>query len=251
MAYFEKKQMSSDLQKFMKNFAGEAFVLDIRMDTKVQMKYFSMASAMRGKYTDRHLAAIKRRLNNPKLDLEIIRELVVRVASIGSVKGLNVLEAFLPHAPEVLTDWVKMAILENKFILHSSLSDVAPILIATGLGGKGTRLRYFLAFFSKNEQGFEDWQQNLLRGELAFALEERGELERMDFWKNFVAIDLLLDFQIDVKLWVRQIMEVCNEMGGFIAEDHIITNIRTFSESQLKAYRKKNISALQSPAVRP
>lgn len=250
MKPFEHKKITNDLQQLIKNFAGEAFVLDSQVDSKLQLKYFSMATSLRGKFEEKDLPQLRRKLHNEDIETDKKREIIAGIASVASVKGLRILEEYQNNAPAILNDWVKLAVLENKFILHSLLADVPPILIATGLGGKGTRLRYFLAFFSRNEQGFEDWQKKLIQGEVEFALMDKGELEAIVFWQDFVRMDLLLEFKVDVKKWSKQLIEVCNEMGNFLLEDHIITNIRTFDESQLKAYRKKNINALQSPEVR-
>lgn len=250
MKPFEHKKITNDLQQLIKNFAGEAFVLDSQVDSRLQLKYFSMATSIRGRYGEKNLPQLKRKLWNESTGLDLKRELIAGIASVASVKGLRILENYQLIAPAGLTDWVKLAVLENKFILHSLLADVPPILIATGLGGKGTRLRYFLAFFSRNEHGFEQWQQQLIKGEVEFALMDKGELEQIVFWNDFVRMDLLLELKVDVKQWASQLIDICNEMGNFLLEDHIITNIRTFDESQLKAYRKKNISALQSPAIR-
>lgn len=250
MAPFENKKLTTDLQQIMKNFAGEAFVLDSHVDTKVQMEYFRSATAMRGKFVEKDLPLLKRKVKSSKVTVGQKKEWIAGIAAMASVKGLRFLESLQETAPADLADWIKLAVLENRFILHSALADVPPILIATGLGGKGTRLRYFLAFFSRNEKGFDPWQQTLIQGEVEFALLEKGEVEQMVFWQDSVRIDLLLEFKVDVKVWAKQLIELCNEMGDFIVEDHIITNIRTFDESQLKAYRKKNINAVQSPATR-
>lgn len=250
MRAFENKKLTTDIQQMMKNFAGEAFVLDSHVDTKVQMKYFSMATALRGKYSEKNLTQLKRKLLSPGTPLEHKKEMIAGVAAIATVKSLRALESIQEKVTPELSDWIKLAILENRFILHSALADVPPILIATGLGGKGTRLRYFLAFFSRNESGFEAWQQKLIEGEIDFALADKGELEQIVFWQDSVRIDLLLEFKVDVKVWANQLIDLCNEMGNFLVEDHIITNIRTLNESQLKAYRKKNINVLRSSAIR-
>ncbi len=47
-----------------------------------------------------------------------------------------------------------LAFQENKMLLESSLLDENQILISTGLGGKGMKLRYFTVMQTFDRKGF-------------------------------------------------------------------------------------------------
>ena len=123
---------------------------------------------------------------------------------------------------------------ESKMLLESSLLDEDQILISTGLGGKGTRLRYFVCLVHRNEEPYTDVQEKLIREEFESSAERsESEIESLVFENQYVKVSILIPINASVKSVVDPVVEVGEEFGDFIDEHVIITNVRTFTNDEI------------------
>jgi hypothetical protein len=120
-------------------------------------------------------------------------------------------------------------------LMHSSLLDEQQVFISTGLGGKGKKLRYFVVFLSVNEnEMLTETQQKLLKDELIFELnKQEGVFESMDFMEGFSSALVMLPITAEIRDTFQNVINECNQYGGFLREDMVITNVKILSRSEI------------------
>jgi hypothetical protein len=109
------------------------------------------------------------------------------------------------------------------------------VFISTGLGGKGKKLRYFVVFLSVNEnEMLTETQQKLLKDELIFELnKQEGVFESMDFMEGFSSALVMLPITAEIRDTFQNVINECNQYGGFLREDMVITNVKILSRSEI------------------
>jgi len=100
--------------------------------------------------------------------------MLVKLASINSVEAFRTIERYLKEPNHSLRDWAKLAFQESKLLLESKLLDENQVLISTGLGGKGMKLRYFTVILSDTGENLTKIQKKIINSELGSGLQIDG-----------------------------------------------------------------------------
>ena len=151
------------------------------------------------------------------------------------MKAYRTLEKFVKESDGHLKQWGILALQESRMLMQSSLLDEQQVFISTGLGGKGKKLRYFTVFINANKDALlTETQQKLLKDELVFELKKHdGIVESMDFMEGFSSGLVMLPLQVDIKSVFQNVISECNQYGGFLQEDLIITNVKVLSRGEI------------------
>ena len=176
-------------------------------------------------------------------DVHIVfkKKLLVQLASIDDVKAYRIIEKYVLEADEEIKHWAIMAQQESRMILQSKLLEHSQVLISTGLGGKGNKLRYFFALFSKNKEAFTDYQQKIIKGEFEFIFQkDSSEIESVEFVDDVSLILALVPIHTPIQDIFTKAVNECNQYGGFVRENCIITNVRKMNIDEVKAFLVKN-----------
>ena len=125
--------------------------------------------------------------------------------------------------------------LESRLLLESTFLDENKVLITTGLGGKGNKLRYFIVFFTDDGSPITQLQQRIIQNEINYASCRHGaELEDLIFEEDFAYILTVVPIQIPVQQFFNKILRECNEFGAFLFNDFIISNIKILSVEEIR-----------------
>jgi hypothetical protein len=167
----------------------------------------------------------------------------VQLAGIDNIEAYRTLEKFLGGPEMILKEWTTLALQENKLLLESKLLDESQVLISTGLGGKGLKLRYFTVFLSRTCKNFTSFEQRILSSEISYAIKKcGGELEHMKFDRELCRILTIIPLPIPVQDLFDKLIEECNQYGDFLNRDYIITNVKVFDSAEIRKFiRNKRI----------
>ena len=128
-----------------------------------------------------------------------------------------------------------MAYRECKMLLESSLLNEDKILISTGLGGKGLKLRYFVCLLHKNKEDFNEVQERIVRGEFESSIEKfNSESESIVFYNNIMKAYILVPIDVPVKDIIDQIYNASIDFGDFLDEHTIVTNVRALTDDEIE-----------------
>ncbi len=211
-----------------------------------QMKYFQYSKYVQSQ--DSNLQPDRNymigRLFSPGVNIEDKRYYLSALAAIADVAAYRAIETYhsSPLEPE-LSNWSALAFAESKILLDADLSGEKQFFVSTGLGGKDGKLRYFLVIASNDRSDFTEFQKETIRKELMFAYETNDiEIESVDFKENYVKMFLLCGLKYDPRLCTEKAIKECNDMGHFIDNRFLLTNVKLINDADIKELLEKKSS---------
>ncbi len=233
-----------DIQGALGNLPDNFNILEEQIDIKVQMEYFEFSQKIREDERFAGLVEDKKGLFLEETPTERKKEILSALASVDDVKAYRTIEKFLENTKGILKPWAVLALQENRMLLQSSLLDEQQVFISSGLGGKGQKLRYFVVFINQNEEeALNGTQRKLLKEELIYELKKHeGEFELIDFLEGFSTSQVMLPLSANLKSIFRNIVDECNQYGGFLQEDMIVTNVKVLSRDEIIKMLNNNVT---------
>ena len=231
-----QKDLFDKIQKIYQKNPNRLNIIEEQIDLDIQMNYFKRSGMLKKQVVtlDDVLAKVPV-LYDADARLEEKRDILIMLASFEDIETFRFLEKYKNEAVGEIKLWASMAYRESKLLLESSLlEDDEQILISTGLGGKGTKLRYFICLVHKNEEFFTEIQERIIRNELTSSMERHNaELESFSVENHLIKLFLLVPINEQVKDIVNDVIDACEELGNFLDNHIIITNVRAFSNDEI------------------
>jgi hypothetical protein len=160
---------------------------------------------------------------------------------VNNIEAYRTIEEYLKKPNIKLFEWAYLAFQESRMLLESNLLEENKVLITTGLGGKGNKLRYFIVFFTGDGSSFTSLQQEIINNELNYAFKTIGaEVEDIIFEENFALVLSIVPMHIPVQRLFDSIINECNEFGEFLFNDYIITNLKVLSLDEIREFLALN-----------
>ena len=230
----ENENVYRRMQEFFGGLNNNFSLMEDPVDVSVQMNYFETSGRTRGTFSEADVLVRKDELFNPEVSIEHKKILMVQMAGIPSPEIYRVLENYAKNPDVGLKDWSKLAQQENKLLLESHLLDNQQVFIATGLGGKGHKLRYFVVLINKTGNGLMPFQQKVLQEEMEYALQKYdSELEKLNFMHHYTTMRVIVPICSDLSKLFREGIDECNQFGDFLSSEFIITNMKELSEEEI------------------
>ncbi|MCY1720135.1 hypothetical protein OU798_07260 [Prolixibacteraceae bacterium Z1-6] len=240
----EGDKFYKNIQKALEDLPENFSILEEQIDVGIQMKYFEFTKKQREKDIDEGCFIERDQLFDDEVGEERKKEILTSIAVYDDVRAYRTLEKYVQEAKGELKQWAILALQESRMLMHSSLLDEHQVFISTGLGGKGQKLRYYVVFLNKEkDEMLTATQQKLLKDELIFELKKHdGEFESMDFMEGFSSSLVMLPLQVEIRQVFQNVIEECNQYGGFLQDDLIITNVKIMSRGEIiqLIHQKKN-----------
>jgi hypothetical protein len=125
--------------------------------------------------------------------------------------------------------------MEIQIALESDYSEERQIYISTGMGGKGTKLRFYVLLVSAGRKSFESYQRQVIEREFTYAFSQAGwETETLHVAENYVELLLLIPIAGNIKKVMGDTIRECNEYGHFLSDRYTITNVKPLSEQEIQ-----------------
>ncbi len=240
--------MSENINEILKNIIETdpscLNIIEEQIDLEIQMNYFKRVNMLRKQVVtlDEIIAKVPV-LYDPDARLEEKRDILVYLASFDDVEAFRIIEKFRNQATGEIKLWASLAYRESKMQLQGALLDQNQILISSGLGGKGTSLRYFIVLVQKEKQPFTEFQTKLLQDELVTASENyNAEIESIVFENCIVKVLMLVPLVSNIKDLIDDVCNACSEFGDFIRDRAVITNVKIFSDEEIMEVMDGNLS---------
>lgn len=203
-------------------------IFEDQIDIDVQMSYFEASRKCKAKETDiEEITELQSKLFDDEVDGEEKKEILIKLSNIDDVEAFRAIEKYSNYEHNDLKDWTSLALQDSRLSLESYLLDEDQIIISTGLGGKGNKLRYFLAFSTNNNEDFTDLQQRLLTKELEFSFRKtEGEIENIEFHTRFCLLTALIPMSSSINKIISSTIDECNQIGNFLETKFVVTNVK-------------------------
>lgn len=225
---------------------GHFHILEQRVPVELQMEYFKYSEQVRKDrvnpdLTDMDYTAFRESLSDPGATTDHKRYILSMLATSRQVKAYRMLEDYVQHPDEDVSNWAYMALMESRISLESELSDEKQIYISTGLGGKGEKLRFYVLMLSKDRKPFLEYQRKVIEREFAYFLPKADcEIERLTIEEQFVELVFLIPVRADIKLTLDRVINECNQYGDFLSDIFTITNVKELTRQEVMDIINKN-----------
>ncbi|MFW5852313.1 MAG: hypothetical protein ACOCWB_08820 [Bacteroidota bacterium] len=231
----EQEKIFQQLKKLFDENPESFNIIEEEIDIDLQMEYLKRSKKLhKQKQTLESVLAKVPQLYDPEIRIEEKRDILIHLANFEEVEAFRAIEAFRDKATGDIKPWVSMAYRESKMVLESSLLDEKQILISTGLGGKGYKLRFFIVLVNSNSEEYSETQQKLIQTEIEYTLKHaNGEFESVVFEHDLAQITALVPINISVKDTIKSAIDECNQYGNFIAENFLVTNIKKLNSEEI------------------
>jgi hypothetical protein len=232
----ESENIYDKIQELFGDVNGQLSILEDQIDLATQKEYFRYSEKLGKKTKPDEVVQIKDAISRPDLPFEDKKNLLVRLAAADDIEAYRILEKYAKEPHPGLKDWACLALQESRMLIESKILDENQILISTGLGGKGLKLRYFAAFISLDKQPFTSLQRKIIRTEVKFFLEKSGgELEDISFDKEICSLISIIPLKIPVQTLFNRIIKECNTLGDFIQPDFVLNNVKILLPQEIRA----------------
>lgn len=237
-------ELFDKLQNMSGKIPGRFNILEEEIDVKLQLAYFKFSNKVKKEAKKNkeefNLEGLPL-LDDEALSIDDKKELLVKLASIDDAKAYRILEEYSKEKDQELYHWSLLALQESKMLIESSLLDENQVFISTGLGGRGDMLRYFIVLIGDNIEFYEDFQQKMIRSEFDFALKNNeSELEQINFEEKYALMTALIPFQVKFQQVFKTALNECNQYGGFLQKNFLVTNVKKLTLSEVKEIVEEN-----------
>ncbi len=239
------KEEGDVFKKFRDSFSkmdGHFHILEQRVPVELQMEYFKYSEQVRKErakpdLNDMDYTAFRESLSNPESTTDYKKYILSMLATSREVKAYRMLEDYVQHPDEDVSNWAYMALMESRISLESELSDEKQIYISTGLGGKGEKLRFYVLMLSRDRKPFLEYQRKVIEREFAYFLPKADcEIERLTIGEQYVELVFLIPVRADIKLTLDKVINECNQYGDFLSDIFTITNVKELTEQEVTDY---------------
>lgn len=239
--YSGTENIQDKLQQFLGQLPDNFSILEEQVDVDVQMKYFEQAKQQNREASKEEIIARKNELSSDEIDIEAKKELLILLAGIDNPEAFRIIEKFKKTSKNTeLYDWTCIAYHESKMLLESSLLDENQVFISTGMGGKGNLLRYFVVIISENSDEFNNTQKKLIFGEVEYSLKKyNAEIEDANFEGKYATLTCLIPLEAPIKDIFQTAIDECNELGNFISDNFIVTNVKKLTAKEIDEFLEK------------
>lgn len=245
----EEDDILQKYQHSFKNMKGKIHILEQQVPVEEQMRYFR-ASERWKKNAGGLLPAYDEECNlwyRKLTDKEAVqseeekKELLLNLANSKNPVAFRLLKQYVSDGldPEV-ANWAYLALMEIQIALESDYSDERQIYISTGMGGKGTKLRFFILLVSAGRKPFEPYQRQVIERECTYAFSQVDwEIESLQVAENYVELLLLIPIGGNIKKVMGNTIRECNEYGHFLDDRYTITNVKPLSDDEIQKILEK------------
>lgn len=233
----DNENLYDKLREMIGRNPGSLTLMESTIDVDLQVEYFECSKKI-GEELDGEWALDQAELlADEDYPIKMKKQLLARLASLKDVRAYRAIERYSRSPDDALQDWSILALQESRMHLESHLLDENQVFISTGLGGKGTKLRYFVVLIARNRKVLTEFQQDLVRKEFTYSLEKYGvEIEEFETFGYLASFMLLMPIEHNIKDAFNQGIRDINLYGDFLRENCIVTNVKKLSFSELEAF---------------
>ncbi len=221
-------------ERFLEGLPLKFRVMDISLGVDTQMEFLEMLGKVDESFSHDFFKKNEARLFSPDTPFAELKQLLVHLSMVDSVEAMRSLERYVEQCPGEVKEFAQMAAYQSKLFLEASILGENQVLVASGMGGEGERMRFFVALMSRNRAPLSGAQQQLVQKEVEYQLKQSGAtVESVTFEGGYVRIFALIPMRTNVKRLLERCIAECNELGSFMDQNMIISTVKPLSVDEL------------------
>jgi hypothetical protein len=240
----EGENIYDKIQEIFGEVPGSFSILEEQIDIDLQMEYFEFSRGIKKDLDNGAVLNRKEHIFDLTRSIEERKSLFAQLASLEDVSAYRTIERYLKEEHQELRNWAILALQESRMLLESKLLEENQVFISTGLGGKGSKLRYFVVLICKEKAGFSDLHKKIIKNEFEDILAKgEAEIEKIDYLDQFATLVVMVPLKAALKDVFRSAIAECNQYGDFMKSNFIITNVKELNLSEIRDFLKKQEQA--------
>jgi hypothetical protein len=233
----DEENIYDRIQGIFGHFPENFSILEEQIDIDLQMEYFEFSRNYKQNPVAGKILTRKEQLFHKEYPIPRKKKLLVQLASLEEVEAYRAIEKYLKDPDPEIKEWAILAFQESRMLIQSKLLDENQVFISTGLGGRGSKLRYFVVLINNYDKAFEDLQRKLIKTEFEFFLKKHdAELEKVNFMKNYCTLLTMVPIRASIREVFKTAIAECNQYGDFIKDNFIVTNVKALSYEEINEF---------------
>jgi hypothetical protein len=239
----EEDNVQQQLESLLKKAGNNFSILEEQINLDLQMTFFKELKELSDTDGKLSLPDLIEQLDEEQ-DEKQLKKLLMEICLYDEPEAFRTLENYLERSEGELYDWTLLALQQCRMGLENKLLGEYQVFISTGLGGKDQCLRYFLALKSFDGTPFSALQREVISSEFALKLKEHeGACEESFFNNSYATLLILLPLTTSVRQLVEDAIGQCNELGMFLSDHFLITNVKQLNWEEIESSFKKKEQA--------
>mgnify|MGYP004565229623 CR=1 FL=1 len=236
------EQKWESVNQLLSKVGSHLNILEEEIDVDVQYQYMKLfeylAKKKNIKFLSEDAISHAQDLFDDSISDEKKKILLTTLATVNDVSIYRVIEAFQKQASS-LKSWATIALQQSRMIIQSSLLDESTVFLSSGLGGRGSLLRYFCVYFANKGVELQPFQWDIAKKESELVINHhKGVVEQFNCYPQYVTFTILLPIEVNLKEIFNAIIDECNTYGNFLQEDIILTNVKKLAPEEIDAFLK-------------
>lgn len=240
----EGENIYDKIQEIFGEVPGTFSILEEKIDIDLQMEYFEFSKSIKKDLDEEMVMERREQIFDFDKDERDRKSLFAMLASLEEVLAYRTIERYLKEGHQELRNWAILALQESRMLLESKLLEENQVFISTGLGGKGSKLRYFVVLIGRKKADFSDLQKKIIKNEFEDILIKcDAEIEKIEFMGQFATLVVMVPLKVALKDVFRSAIIECNQYGDFMKSNFIITNVKELNLAEIKDFLIKQQQA--------
>ncbi len=215
-------------------------LIEEQIDLSEQIEFFELVANLKPSIDKEQILLVRNSLFETSFSIDEKKRLLVMLSEIPEVDAYRTIERFVDNCEPELRNWAIIARHKNRVQLESSMLDEKCVFLTTGLGGKGTKLRYFTVLLPRMDMPLTEIQKKIVKNEFEFAFQKSDcELEEIRFNDLFVALLVLIPLKTSISKIFNEVIIECNNLGNFLNERFIVTNVKALTDDEIEDFVRK------------
>jgi len=218
--------MLEHLKKLIPNF-DNVQITEAIIDPQTQIDYLEFSSKIFKDFDKEKIIATADNIFLPETSIEEKKKLIILMSRLDDVNIFRKLEKYSQNPDEELRQWAEIAFQESKVVLKGSLLNESQVLIATGLGGKGNKMRLFIVMQANKDFSFSDNIKNAIEKEINFTFKKSNiELEKVEFGNFFVTLVALFPLSVTLEVVMTEVITEIKNLGIDFQNKYAVSNVK-------------------------
>ncbi len=236
----ERDNIYEKLKEILNELGGDFSILEEQVDVNLQVEFFELVNELsESKRDPEDVFAEKDKLFDQNIAVDEKKNLLAELSNINKPESYRIIEKVIDSGQKDIYSWAVLAFQHCRIGLETSLLDENQVFISTGLGGKGEKLRYFIACKLKTNQEFSESQKKIVKSEFDDIFKiNHCKVEKIKFNRNHASVIALIPIDVSIGNVIKNAIQESNQYGDFLYTQYLITNVKILDYNEIKSFFK-------------
>lgn len=193
------------------------------------------------KYSETEVLHMSKSLFGKEMPLPEKREILFRLAHIGTVPSFDTICDFLKNPDSSLRTWAVLCLEECRTFLEMDLLDEEEGNMIMGpSGGIGQRIRHYVVIGIADAKHWQEKEHKAARSAFLRSCDKwNSQLEEAIFGDGYIKVTVLIHIDTAADDLVMDAIRLSNETRPLLREHYFITNMAKPDEETIQKYLKE------------